>query len=96
PVVGWETGGNFPLLIKIIDAADDLSVQVHPDEDVADASLDEAAKTEAWYVLRAGQGTKIVYGLKDSVSREMLELKIAKGKIDECLRMVSVKAGDLR
>lgn len=59
-----EKAGEFPLLIKLIDAAGPLSVQVHPDDDYAERVEHALGKTEMWYVLDAGEGAGIYYGLQ--------------------------------
>ena len=67
-------GGEFPLLVKIIQANDTLSIQVHPDDEAA-VRLEGAGnrgKTECWYVLDAAPDARLVYGLKDGASKEEL------------------------
>ncbi len=94
-------GGNFrpndrfPLLIKAIDANDNLSVQVHPDDDYAYRGEKEAGKTEAWYVLDAKNEAKIIYGLKEGVSKEDFLEAIQSNRLMESLRVVPVKKGDM-
>ena len=58
-------GGDFPLLIKLIDACDKLSVQVHPDDDYAARVENDRGKTEMWIIAEADEGAEIIYGLKD-------------------------------
>jgi len=86
----------FPLLIKLIDANDRLSVQVHPDDAYAAENGLDAGKTEMWYVVDAKPGAKLVQGLKDSKKPAFGE--IAKlndsGKLDDILNYVDVKKGD--
>lgn len=89
-----EKNGRFPLLIKLLDCQDDLSVQVHPDDHYAGLPKGELGKTEMWYVLDAKPGAKIVYGLEPNVTREKLANAIADGTIMECLHEVAVQAGD--
>jgi mannose-6-phosphate isomerase len=86
--------GRFPLLLKLLDCNDDLSVQVHPSDDYAGLPEGELGKTEMWYILDAKPGAKIVYGLKPGVTRERLEQAIAAGTIMDCLEQVPVRAGD--
>lgn len=85
----------FPLLIKILDANDDLSVQVHPDDQYADEheGAGELGKTECWYIISAEPGASIVYG-HHAQSREEFEQMVADGDWDHLLRRVEVKAGD--
>ena len=90
---GNQKGEVFPLLTKIIDAQDDLSVQVHPDDASGLAHEGELGKTECWYVLSADPGSKIVYGHTAKTKEELREL-IEAGKWDQLLKEVEVKAGD--
>lgn len=89
-----EVNGRFPLLIKLLDCNDDLSVQVHPTDDYAGLPKGELGKTEMWYVLAAKPGAKIIYGLKEGVTRESLAEAIENNKITDTLQEVSVEAGD--
>ncbi|WP_042164202.1 type I phosphomannose isomerase catalytic subunit [Paenibacillus gorillae] len=89
-----EKNGRFPLLIKLLDCNDDLSVQVHPTDDYAGLPAGELGKTEMWYILDAKPGAKIIYGLKDGVDRAAMEAAISEGRITDTLQEVSVKAGD--
>ncbi|HZG56469.1 type I phosphomannose isomerase catalytic subunit [Paenibacillus sp.] len=86
--------GRFPLLIKLLDCSDDLSVQVHPNDDYARLGAGELGKTEMWYVLDAKPGAKIIYGLREGVERAALAAAIAEGRILECLHEVEASAGD--
>lgn len=83
----------FPLLTKIIDAEDDLSVQVHPDNDYGLEKEGELGKTECWYILAADEGSEIVYGHHAHTTEELEEL-ITQGEWDKLLRRIPVKAGD--
>ncbi|UOQ83766.1 mannose-6-phosphate isomerase, class I [Gracilibacillus salinarum] len=84
----------YPLLIKILDADDNLSVQVHPDDQYAREVANEAyGKTECWYVLSAEEGAELIIG-HHAQTREELEQLIDQGKWDALLRRVPVKAGD--
>lgn len=91
----YQPHSGFPLLIKAIDANDNLSVQVHPDDDYAYRVEKEAGKTEAWYVLDAKPDAKIIYGLKEGITRKEFALAIQSGRIIECLKVVPVKQGDM-
>lgn len=89
-------GGDFPLLVKIIQANDTLSIQVHPDDEAA-LQLEgpgNRGKTECWYVLDAAPGSKIVYGLKEGAKREQLEQAIQNSVLDPFLNYVEVHTGD--
>ncbi len=85
----------FPILIKLIDAADKLSVQVHPDDEYALANENSYGKTEMWYVVDAEEGASLVYGLKKDVTKEEF-LDLAKnGGLMDILNFVPVKKGDV-
>ena len=88
-------GAKVPLLIKLIDAADKLSVQVHPDDEIAMQNAEnDSGKNEMWYVLDAKEGASIVYGLKENVSVTELFAAAERGQIEELLNFVPVKKGD--
>ena len=86
---------GFPLLLKFLDAAATLSVQVHPDDACA-ARLDppESGKTEAWVVLEAAPGGTIYAGLKRGVDRETLAAAISRGNCRDCLHSFEPSPGD--
>jgi mannose-6-phosphate isomerase len=87
---------KFPLLIKLLDAADVLSVQVHPDDEYANAYENgELGKTEMWYIIDAKPGSKLVYGIKHGVSKEDFKRSLEQGQLEECLRELEVKPGDV-
>jgi mannose-6-phosphate isomerase len=87
--------GRFPLLFKIIDAQQTLSVQVHPTDELADkyGELDPG-KTEMWYVLHADEGAQLMLGLRPDVTKESFVEAIHTGRFDECLNYLDVKPGD--
>ncbi|WP_337099811.1 type I phosphomannose isomerase catalytic subunit [Paenibacillus sp. YIM B09110] len=89
-----EKNGRFPLLIKLLDCNDDLSIQVHPTDIYEGLPQGELGKTEMWYILDAKPGAKIIYGLKDGIDRAAMESAIAEGRIMDTLQEVSVEAGD--
>ncbi|TVY09811.1 type I phosphomannose isomerase catalytic subunit [Paenibacillus cremeus] len=89
-----KKNGRFPLLIKLLDCQDDLSVQVHPNDHYDRLPAGELGKTEMWYILDAKPGAKIIYGLKDGVTREQLAAAIDEDRIMDCLNEVTVEAGD--
>jgi len=86
--------GRFPLLLKLLDCNDDLSVQVHPNDDYEGLPEGELGKTEMWYILDAKPGAKIIYGLQPGVTRETLTRAIEENRIMDCLMQVPVQAGD--
>jgi mannose-6-phosphate isomerase len=92
----FKRGDKFPLLIKFIDAKEKLSVQVHPDDAYAKRhEKDEYGKSEAWYVIQADSGSKLIVGLKPGVTREVFEKKIETNQLEEVLNEVEVSAGDV-
>ncbi|WP_462411342.1 mannose-6-phosphate isomerase, class I [Neobacillus sp. Marseille-QA0830] len=92
-----KSAGNqeeYPLLVKILDAADDLSVQVHPNDQFArEVENVPYGKTECWYVVSAEEGAELVLG-HTANSKEELETLVDNGEWDQLLRKVKVKAGD--
>lgn len=90
---GHSTEDVFPLLIKILDAEDDLSVQVHPDDVYGLKNEGELGKTECWYIIDAEPGAEIIYG-HHAQTREELAAMINEGRWDDLLTRVPVKKGD--
>ena len=90
-----EQFGNFPLLIKLIDARKDLSVQVHPDNAYAMRTEHQQGKTEMWYVVDCESGASLFYGLASEQTKEELEKHIADGTILQVLNRVPVHPGDV-
>lgn len=90
-----NAGDHFPLLLKYLDAAQNLSLQVHPNDTMA-ARLDppDLGKTEAWYVIDAVPGSVIYAGLREGVDRETLAHAIEQGKCEECLHSFEARQGD--
>lgn len=87
---------TLPILIKFIDAKENLSVQVHPTDTFAkEQENGQLGKTEMWYVLDAQKDAKLVYGLRRDSSSEELQKAIANGTIMKLLQKVPVKKGDL-
>ena len=91
------TGGKaeLPILIKLIDAAKDLSVQVHPDDEYALRVEGELGKTEMWYVLDAKQEASLVYGFNRDLSRDEVRSLAESGTIEKYLNHVPVKKNDI-
>ena len=85
----------FPLLIKFIDAQDNLSVQVHPNDEYGLANANSLGKTEMWYIIDAKPGAQLVYGLKPNVTNDDFKKAIEDGKVEEKLNYVDVKKGDV-
>ena len=87
--------GEFPILIKLIDAKKDLSVQVHPDDEYANEHENSLGKTEMWYVLGAKDDTSLVYGFNRDVTDEQVRESITTGTIEKYLNHVDVHKDDL-
>lgn len=86
----------FPLLLKLLDARDRLSVQVHPSDEYATRVEHKLGKTEAWVILRADKGARLVYGVLPKTTREALREASLNGKaVETLLRYVPVKAGEV-
>lgn len=88
---------NFPLLFKLIDAQDDLSIQVHPNDEIARKNHGEKnnGKAEMWYVMKAEPGAKLVVGFKKNINRQEYTNAVNDGTIAELLQWVEVKPGDV-
>jgi mannose-6-phosphate isomerase len=96
-ILGKKTaaaGAVMPLLIKFIDANDRLSIQVHPDDAYARTHENDLGKTEAWYVVRAAHGAKIICGLRGNVTPDEIRAGLAANSIEKLLNEFTVKAGD--
>ncbi|WP_016756906.1 type I phosphomannose isomerase catalytic subunit [Leptospira santarosai] len=88
-------GKSFPLLIKIIDAKEKLSVQVHPDDSYAEKyDPQSAGKKEAWIVLQAEPGAKLICGFSNATNREEFKSLVEQNRAEEILRQIPVKEGD--
>jgi mannose-6-phosphate isomerase len=87
-------GNEFPLLIKFIEAQEDLSIQVHPNNELARKRHSAYGKTEMWYILECKEGSKIYTGFKDGVTREIYEKAVRNGGIEKLLNVEIVEAGD--
>lgn len=85
----------FPILIKLIDARDNLSVQVHPDNEYAMRVEGEYGKTEAWYIMDCDEGAEIIYGFKKDISKEEFRKSIENNTLLEHVNRVKVKKGDI-
>lgn len=90
-----QYGSLFPLLFKFIDANDDLSIQVHPDDEVAFERHNSLGKTEMWYVIDAEPDAKLIIGFKEDSSKEEYLDALSKGNLESLLQYVSVKKGDV-
>ncbi len=87
-------GSTFPILIKFIDARSNLSVQLHPDDQIAKERHDSFGKTEMWYIMEADDRAKLVMGFNEGVSREDYLYHLENGSLMEILREQHVETGD--
>ena len=85
---------NFPLLIKLIDAKDDLSVQVHPSDDYALKNENSYGKTEMWYIVDAEDGAGIYLGFKNDITPQEFKAAIEEKRLTEFLNFYPVKPGE--
>lgn len=86
--------GKLPVLVKFIDAKQDLSVQVHPDDEYAQEHEGDNGKTEMWYVIDAGEGASLIYGFQHEVDEKILQRAVETGTLDRHLQKVKVHKGD--
>ena len=95
-LVGQYAGCEFPLLLKLLDAKDTLSVQVHPDNAYAAAHENKLGKTEAWLILQADDNAELVYGVQPGVTMDQLREACEHGSaVEPLLRRVKVQPGDV-
>lgn len=105
-LVGWIKGKDalgeksasqdeLSILIKLIDAKDNLSVQVHPDDEYALGNEGDFGKTEMWYVLEAEEGARLVYGFKKDITKTEFKSYIESNTLTDVLNTVEVKKGDV-
>lgn len=91
----FKNTNNLPILVKLIDANKDLSVQVHPSDEYAYINENKSlGKNEMWYVLDAKKDSKIVYGFKEQISKERVLEAIKKEELDKYLNKINVSKGD--
>ena len=86
---------DFPILIKFIDAKNNLSIQVHPSNEYALKNEGQYGKTEAWYILESEPDAYLYYGFKQEISKEEFKSRIENNTLTEVLNAVKVKKGDL-
>ena len=90
---GFEDSPRFPLLIKILDARDKLSIQVHPPAEIA-SELGGEAKTEMWYIADALPGAQLYVGLKAGITKADFQDAIEKGSVDQAVYSITPQRGD--
>src|SRR6202012_5138442 len=88
-------GNGFPLLVKFIDAEEDLSIQVHPDDKLAKAMHNSFGKTEMWYVMESALGCTLIAGFNQELTQEKYLEKFNSGHLTDVLNKEDVKAGDV-
>ena len=88
-------GVQFPLLIKFIDANDNLSIQVHPDDKMAEEEHESSGKTEMWYVMNSEPNSELICGFKKGVDKELYSNCLNENKLQEILNYEKVKPGDV-
>lgn len=89
------SASHFPILIKFIDAKDDLSIQVHPDDAFANSTGEKNGKTEMWYIIEAEENASIVYGSKSSSDINDIKNAVWEGNAERVLNQIKVSAGDV-
>lgn len=87
--------GKLPILVKFIDAKQDLSVQVHPNDAYALEHEHQNGKTEMWYVIDAEEGASLIYGFRHKVTEQILKNAVNTDTLDKHLQKVSVRKGDV-
>ncbi len=94
---GWKGAAfeSFPLLVKFLDAREDLSIQVHPDDAYALEHEGEYGKNEMWYVVDSAEGARVALGFKEELSREQVVRAVEEGNLQEYLNWVEAKKGDV-
>ncbi len=90
-----QFGTEFPLLIKYIDANDNLSIQVHPDDELSKERHGAYGKTEMWYVVEADKGAELISGFNSEINREGYLKAFESGQLEAVLNKERVKAGDV-
>lgn len=88
-------GTRFPLLIKFIDARDNLSIQVHPNDELAKTRHNSFGKTEMWYVIKADEGASLYSGFSQQIDKEEYVKRVADNTIMEVLKRYDVNEGDV-
>jgi mannose-6-phosphate isomerase len=88
-------GSDFPLLIKFLDAKEDLSIQVHPNDEMAKKRHNGLGKTEMWYIFQADKGASLISGFSQKLDKEKYQQKFKEGKLTEILSRENVEAGDV-
>jgi mannose-6-phosphate isomerase len=88
-------GNTFPLLVKFIDANEDLSIQVHPDDELAKKRHNSFGKTEMWYIIQADAGSSLIAGFNQELTEQLYLDKFNSGHLTDILNREDAKAGDV-
>ena len=88
-------GSKFPLLIKFIDAKLDLSIQVHPDDELAKKRHNSFGKNEMWYVIAADKGAKLISGFSEQITPKEYKDRVHNGTFAEVLQTCAIEPGDV-
>jgi len=91
----FRSGDTFPVLVKLIDAKEDLSVQVHPDDEYALRTEGQLGKTEMWYIVDCEPGAELVYGFREEISAEEFRAAIEDNTLMDRVNRVPVSKGDV-
>lgn len=86
---------HFPVLVKFIDACENLSIQVHPDDDYALSHENDTGKSEVWYVVEAEPDASIIYGFREKITPEQFRLSIENDTLPQYVNTVPIKKGDV-
>jgi mannose-6-phosphate isomerase len=90
-----QFGKQFPLLFKYLDAREDLSIQLHPNDELAKARHNSFGKTEMWYVMQADDNARLIVGFKEDSSKEAYLQQLACNNVLSLLKEIPVKKGDV-
>lgn len=88
-------GNKFPLLIKILNSSDWLSIQVHPDDELAGSRHNDLGKTEMWYIADAEPGAELISGFNQEMNKELYVASLNSGKLKEIMNYEKVQKGDV-
>lgn len=88
-------GSQFPLLFKYLDANQDLSIQLHPNDEMAKKRHNSFGKTEMWYVMQADEGARLIIGFKEDTNPETYKKQLSENKLVPLLNEIPVKKGDV-
>jgi mannose-6-phosphate isomerase len=88
-------GNKFPLLIKILNSSDWLSIQVHPDDELAGSRHNDLGKTEMWYIADAEPGAELISGFNQEMNKELYVASLNSGKLKEIMNYEKVHKGDV-